>query len=438
MAPGGSMAGERRLGWYYGWNIVAGCVVAGIAASALPINAFSLFLAGWSADLHVPLSTLQIGIGGCGLGCALVSPLIGLIADKYSGRWLISIGLALMALFCLGISSVTAVWQYIALYALLLPVGLTLSTSLLANSMVSRWFVRRLGLALSITAVGLGMAGVVMPPIVAAAMPDLGWRGIWRTGGIIIAVLVLPLVIAVLREKPREKDGSYYLTGADGGAAVPPHSHGGKSDLRWRDIFKRRNFWLLIVVYVPMLALYGGAGQNIAPIATSRGLSAETAGVLLSLLSVSQLAATMLAGVMSDRLGNRLPLAVFAFATAVGGVFVAFGAGSVTLGIGIILAGFGGSFWPLIAASAAAEFGAGAVGRVFGLVMFFLPLVISAPFAVAKARESTGSYTLALLVMAFIAVVGGLACLLLMREQRAPKLAAGDSQIEAKPADTLA
>jgi MFS family permease len=433
------MADERRLGWYYGWNIVAVCVVAGIAASALPINAFSLFLAAWASDLHVPLSTLQIGIGGCGLGCALISPVIGLIADKYPGRWLISIGLALMALFCVGISAVNAVWQYITLYAVLLPVALTLSTSLLANAMVSRWFVRRLGLALSVTAVGLGMAGVVMPPIVAAAMPVLGWRGIWRSGGIIIAVFILPLVIWVLRERPTEKDGSYYLT-PDGAAGAPPsHSHGAATNLRWRDIFARRNFWLLIVVYVPMLALYGGVGQNVAPIASSHGLTAQTAGVLLSLYSVSQLVATLLAGVMSDRLGNRLPLAGFAFATAIGGVLVAFGGGTLSLGLGIVLAAFGGSFWPLIAASAATEFGAGAVGRVFGLVMFFLPLVISAPFAVAKAKESTGSYTAALVVMAAITVVGGLACLLLMREQRAPKSkAVGGGGLAPKPADTLA
>jgi hypothetical protein len=92
----------------------------------------------------------------------------------------------------------------------------------------------------------------------------------------------------------------------------------------------------------------------------------------------------------------------------------------------------------LIAASAATEFGAGAVGRVFGLVMFFLPLVISAPFAVAKAKESTGSYTAALLVMAAITVVGGLACLLLMREQRAPKSKSLGGGLAPKPADTLA
>jgi MFS family permease len=431
------MAGsERYRGWYYGWNIVAVCVLAGIAASALPINAFSLFLADWSAALHVPVSTLQLGIGSLGIGCALLSPIVGIIADKYPGRWLFALGLAGMALFCLGISAISAVWQYLVLYGVVLPISLILSTSLLANAMVSRWFVRRLGLALSITAVGLGMAGIVMPPIIAATMPQLGWRGVWRIGGIIIGVIVLPLAIAVLRERPSEKDGLYYLTGDR--AVVPHHGSGSSGEVRWRDIFARRNFWLLIVVYVPMLALYGGAGQNIAPIATSRGLSGQTAGVLLSLFSVSQLATTLAAGMMSDRFGNRLPLAGLAFATAIGGVFLAFGEGPVTLGVGMILAGCGGSFWPLIAATGAAEFGANAVGRVFGLVTFFLPLTVLTPFFVARAKESTGSYVPALLVLTALTVVGGTACLLLMREQRGAKIPPAEDLIAQKSADSLA
>jgi MFS family permease len=411
MATGG--ASNSR--WYYGWNVVAVCVLAGIAASALPINAFSLFLGEWTAQLHVPVSTLQIGIGACGLGCAVFSPIAGILADKYPGRRLFGIGLAGMSLFCLGISWVTQVWEYLVLYALVLPVSLLLSTSILANAVVSRWFVRRLGLALSITAFGLGMAGVVMPPIVAATMPTIGWRGIWRIGGIIIAVIILPLVIAVLRDRPTERDGLYYLTPE--GDRAPPHASNGSSVLRWRDIFARRNFWLLIAVYVPMLALYGGCGQNIAPLATSRGLTPQTAGVLLSLLSLSQLGATLIAGLLSDRFGNRLPLAGLAFATAIGGVLVAFGSSTGVIGLGVILAAFGGSFWPLIAAAIAAEFGATAVGRVFGLVIFFLPLTVIAPFAVAKTQEASGSYAPALLVMTALTFAGGAACLLWMRER---------------------
>jgi MFS family permease len=410
---------NHNFGWYYGWNIVGACILAGIAASALPINAFSLFLADWSAEFHAPVSTLQLGIGSCGLGCALLSPFVGILADKYSARWLFGIGLAGIVVFCLGISYATRIWEYLVLYAVMLPISLLMSTSLLANPIISRWFVKRLGLALALAAVGLGMAGVVMPPIVAATMPTLGWRGIWRIGGIITAVIVLPLVLAVLRDRPRERDGLHYLT-ADGNQASAHGSHGspGASTLRWRDVFARRNFWLLIIVYVPMLAVYGGCGQNIAPLAKARGLSQQTAGVLLSLYSLSQLVTTLMAGLLSDRFGNRAPLAGLAFATAIGGLLVAFGSGVGVLGLGVILAAFGGSFWPLIAAAITVEFGAGAVGRVFGLVTFFLPLTILAPFAVAKTQESTGSYIPALLVMTALTVVGGVACMLWMRERR--------------------
>lgn len=409
---------DPSRGWYHGWNIVAVCVLAGIASSALPINAFSLFLHDWSVDLYAPISRLQLGIGACGIGCALLAPLVGILADKYSGRWLIGFGLGGMALSCVGVSYAHALWEYLVLYATLLPISILLTTSLLANAVVSRWFVRRRGLALSITAVGLGMAGVVMPPIVATTLPSFGWRLIWRTAGIAIAVLVLPLVVAVLRDRPSVRDGLRYLAGQNAAATHPWAESAGA--LRWRDIFARRNFWLLIVVYVPMLALYGGCGQNIAPLASSRGFSPHTAGVLLSLLSVAQLAATLIAGTFSDRLGSRLPLAGLAIAASIGGVLTASSSNGVLLGLGIALAGCGGAFWPLIAAAAATEFGAGSVGRVFGLVTFFLPLTVLAPFAVARSQEATGSYAPALLALSALSLLGGGACLFLMRERPRP------------------
>jgi MFS family permease len=223
----------------------------------------------------------------------------------------------------------------------------------------------------------------------------------------------------------------HYLTGQSAAAGAHPTASG-PSGLRSRDILKRRNFWLLIVVYVPMLALYGGCGQNVAPIAASRGLSADVAGVLLSLYSLAQLAATLIVGMLSDRFGNRLPLAGLAFVTALGGALVAFAHGAVPLGLGIVLAGCGGAFWPLIAAAIAVEFGASDVGRVFGLVTFFLPLTVLAPFAVAKAQEVGGSYTPALLVMTALTLAGGAACWALMRERRVPRPEAAGSAAAAE------
>ncbi len=314
---------SHRGCWYYGWNIVAICILSQVAASAMAVNSFSLFLSDWSAQLHMPISSFQLGLGGGGLGCALIAPLVGVCVDRYSSRALFGSGLALMALFCFGMSLVTQPWEFFTLYALLFPVALSFSTATPANAVLSRWFVRRLGLALGLSGFGLAIAGVIMPPVIAAVMPMLGWRLIWRIAGAVIAAIVLPIVLVVLREQPLQRHGTYYLT-RDGSAPVPSlPGDGGKGVLTWRDMLSRRNFWLLVVVYLPMMATYGGCGQNIAPLAVSRGLSQHTAGVLLSLLSVSQIVFTLGGGILSDRIGNRLPLAGMAFITALGGLAVA-------------------------------------------------------------------------------------------------------------------
>jgi MFS family permease len=405
-------AGRRRGGWYHGWNIVAVCVLSGIAANGLAINSFSLFLKAWSVDLGTRISTLQLGIASCGLGCAVISPLIGMVVDRFPARLVFGAGLAGMTVFCLALSMVTTTVEFMLLYGLLLPLSLVAATTVPSNALVSRWFVRRLGLALGLTAFGLGMAGVVMPPVIAVVMPVVGWRGLWRIGGLAIGLVVLPVTLAVLRDRPHERDGDHYLSGT-----AARHGHGHSGALRWRDILTSRNFWLMVLVYPPMLALYGGVGQNLAPIATSRGLGAGDAGMMLSLLSLSQITATLGAGMLSDRFGNRLPLAGLALVTACSGVFTAFGTTLPMLAIGATLAGAGGAFWPLLAAAASREFGAAGVGRAFGALIFFLPLAVTAPFLVARNQETSGSYVPSLMVLTVVTVVTGLVCLAFMRER---------------------
>jgi len=70
-------------GWYYGWNIVAVCVLAQVAANGLTYNCMTLFLPDWSKQLHAPVSLLQLSIAGMVLVCAPLSPFAGQLADKY-------------------------------------------------------------------------------------------------------------------------------------------------------------------------------------------------------------------------------------------------------------------------------------------------------------------------------------------------------------------
>lgn len=415
-----SATDQVRRGWYHGWNIVVVCVLAQVAANGLPINAFSLFLHDWSVDLNTPISSLQLSLAALGLFSAIFSPIVGPLADKYPARRLMGVGILGIAAFYIAVSFVKARWQLLALFMIVLPLALVFSTTLVANACVSRWFTRRLGLALGLTAFGLGAAGVVLPPIVAALTPQLGWRAVWRGAGAIIALVVLPLVLLVMRDRPTARDGLYYVSGE--GQAAGLHGHpritGGAQGLGWRDVLARRNFRLLIAVYLPMLALHGAVLHNLAPIATSRALNQQTAGALLSAFSFSHVTSTLIAGILADRFGNRLPLVGLATATALGGAIVAIAGSAPLLFLGVLLVGLSGGMWPLLASAVAAEFGASHVGRSFGLLMMFLPIIGLMPSAVARIQERTGSYAPGLSMLAALTCAGGIACLF-MREKRA-------------------
>lgn len=122
--------------WYHGWNIVAVCVLSQVAVSGLTVNAFSLFLHDWPAQLHTPVSTLQLGFAAFGLVTAMLSPLAGLFADKYPSRLLFGAGLLLMTLVCIAMSFITAPWQFLALYAVPVSVVACLASLIPANAVV--------------------------------------------------------------------------------------------------------------------------------------------------------------------------------------------------------------------------------------------------------------------------------------------------------------
>jgi MFS family permease len=406
----------KKFGWYHGWNIVAVCFFSGVASAALPINGFSLFLPHWSADLHVPISTLAIAMTGVGLATAIFAPICGMATDRFSSRLMLAIGIAGLAISYIAISFVTQAWQLLLIYTAVFGPALICCTAIPANAVLMRWFVHRRGLAIGITAMGVTIAGILMPPLVAALLPHIGWRLMWRVAGIFVAIVMLPCILLIVHEHPRDRDGRHYIGGGDdankqaAAAAADP-------SLRWIDILARRNFWLLGVTYLFLQALNTGAGFNLAVIAGSHGIGIQAAGFLLSAWSLTLTAATFAAGALSDRFGTRVPLVGLCVLTAAGGAILAFGHSFPVLMVASLLIGVGGGYWPALASALAAEYGTAGFGRAMGAMMLGVPLTGTSSFIVARVKESTGSYAPALLGFAALTLVGGV-CALLLREKR--------------------
>ena len=231
------------------------------------------------------------------------------------------------------------------------------------------------------------MAGVLLPPLVPAVLPVLGWRMIWRPEAVVLLVVILSLIILMVRQSPTAREGLHYVA-AD---ARIVSEQGSQPQVRLRDILPRPNFWLLILAYMPMLGLNDAVAKNVSSYAESLGWGHKIAGDLLSVTSFSNLLATLLLGIFSDRFGNRVPLVLLTGVTVCRGAMFAMGGGLPEIAVACALVGFAGGMNTLMAATLAAEFGPRGFGRAFGMCLFFIPFLPFSAVVTVKVRRQTAA-----------------------------------------------
>lgn len=401
-----------RGGYYYGWNIVGITVLAQLASFGIAINCLSLYLPVWSHDLHAPISALAFCYTAPGTVFCLLGPLTGHAADRLSVRWMITLGVLGVALLFALASQVTHAWQLIALFSTLAPVSMVIAGFVPCQVLVTRWFERRRGAAIGLSALGQSLAGAILPPILAVAMPAMGWRHLFQVIAGFIAFVCAPAAALLIRDRPKPEEGrgvEFAETTAEAKAAQPHITIGA--------ILKRRNFWVLGISSVLAGFMSSGFLVNLAPMAANQGLSTAQAGSLLAVLSLVTLGAKLVAGFAIDRLGGRIVLgAVLALGTAgVGLAQVAHGYNGL-LAESVLIAACGASIVP-IATLVAREFGPEVVGRAMGMVTFLGVVGVTAPPIVAAMREATGGYHAPLMLLTVLGGAATLNVLLLLRER---------------------
>jgi MFS family permease len=413
----------RKRAYYYGWNIIAICVLVQLVILGVALNCFALFVPIWAKQMAAPVSEILLAVTlftflGPGIG-----PLIGWAADRFPSNILIGSGLLVATVAYVVGAFVKTPIELILIYAFLVAPAVGLSTTISAQAVVCRWFERKRGLAMGLNAFGIILAGVLFPPVVALLLPSLGWQGIWLVSAAVNGLIVAPLAFLTLYDRPSPDDPLTHVENASSEAAGQAVSFG--------TILARPNFWLLFFVCITALCPYFVATTNIASVAQSHGLDLRAAGLLLSVLFAADLAGKLLLGMLADKIGNRIPLVLVALLAAIGAAWLIVANSAPMVFLAMIPLGMSGGIWTLLPSSAAAEFGTASFGRAFGM------LTVSAPFAmltvpvVARIKEQTGSYSTSLLALAIFAVVGAAVAALLRQPGRSPT-----TETELRPATT--
>lgn len=367
---------------FYGWWLVgAGFLLQGIAAAAVSYS-YGLVIAPLAEEFSASRLEMMLGITAATLGAGLFAPFLGVAIDRYPLRLLACIGVTMLGCGFLWLSFASAMWHAIAAYALCMSIAGLLMGSTLVSSMLARWFRRRLGLAMGIAAIGTSACGFVLPPLLQWGIDGWGWREAFRFFAVADMVVMLPLTWLLLEDSPAQR--GLVPDGVEPDPVAGAQSQQVPLASSTAEVMRQRNFWLVALVVGVLFSLYSALLSNIAPLATGRGVSGETAALLISTLAVFGMIGKVAFGVLADRIDLRAGLGAALILMILSLILLIHADSHLMLFVaGVLLGLAAGGMLPVWGALMAVLFGTVSYGRVMGLMNpIMMPIILlGAPFA---------------------------------------------------------
>ncbi len=380
-----------RATLFYGWWVVLACAVGLFWGPPVTVFSFPVFLKPLMQDFHAGRAAVSFGFTLHLIAVAIGAPLVGWLIDRYGSRKVILLATSIFGFILLLNKLFSAnLWQFYFFYIVLGLVGNGVGP-LPYGKVVSLWFDRYRGLALGLMMVGIGSGAMIMPSFAQQLIARYGWHTAYTVLGAAVLLIAIPVVAAVLREKPQDlgllPDGVPPKNVSAGSEAVVP----GLSAL---EAWSTGTFWLLVCAFFLVSASVQGCVIHLAAMLSDRGISAQTAALGSSLAGAAVLLGRVGTGYLLDRFFAPRVAALFFGGAAVGIGLLWIGSTVASLFVAGLFVGFGlGAEVDLIAYLISRYFGLRAFGRVyssafaaFALAGALGPLIMGAGF------DRTGSY----------------------------------------------
>jgi predicted MFS family arabinose efflux permease len=346
---------------------------------------------------------LGLAVGAYMLVSAVATFVTGRLADRFSPRALLIAGTIVGGAGIGAMSLVSQPWHALVLYGVVFAIGNGAASLVIVGVIVMRLYPGRAGLANAVAISGMSVGQLVMIAVLANVLVEIGWRSVFIWIGIAHFAL-LPLLVALPGQ-----GGAQPASGAPG------------ASLSLREATRKRQFWLLLVIYAICGMDDFFVTTHVAAFAQDRGVGVLAAGNLLALMGLTGLAGVILSGIVSDRRGPVWPTAA-AFAARVV-VFGWIALDQSPLSVAVFALTFGATFLvtaPLTAVFVRESFGTRNLGALTGLITMVHQIFggIGA-YAGAAIFDATGGYDTAFVVMLMSAIVA-LGLTLILRRAPAP------------------
>jgi len=279
----------------YRWYLLGLAVATGAFVATIPLSCLPVLFKEISEDLD--LSLVQIGTvwGAASLAGIFVSLIGGILSDRFRVKFLLSVTCLLVGITgaSRGLSN-----SFLTLSFTVFLVGIVrLIVPISATKTIGLWFQgRNLGLAMGISAMGMGLGLMLGPMISATILSPLlgGWRGVMYLYGAI--AIIIGILWFLFGREPDEADST-------AGESIAEPFRQALSRL-----IRIKALWLIgFTLLLRMGGIMGMTGYLPLYLREQGWSPASADGTLAVFYGVSTICVVPLSS-LSDRLGSRKPI----------------------------------------------------------------------------------------------------------------------------------
>ncbi|MDO8568653.1 MAG: MFS transporter [Dehalococcoidales bacterium] len=324
---------------------------------------------------------------------AVMSIPMGYWSDRYGPRKVILPCFVLLGIGFLLNAMVGSLWQFYLVQGLLIGVASS-GPFVSIISAVAKWHDKRRGLALGVASTGIGLSGVIFPPLAANLILAVGWRGAMALLGIAVFVVALPSSL-FMKDPPSKSNGS-------------ASQRGGPLEV-WRMLprfLANRTFVAIVLMFLFFYIACNVIISHLVNYVTDAGVSTIIAATMMSVMGIAGTMGRLIMGTFSDKIGTRNDALICYVLLAVSLVLLNLGIPAL-IWVSVVLFGvaFGGAS-PLMPAIMGEHFGTEHLATLTGATVVGACLGATiGPMLGGFIFDEMHSYRLALAIAAALAIV---------------------------------
>ncbi|MBT4341047.1 MAG: MFS transporter, partial [Chloroflexi bacterium] len=298
----------KKQSVYYGWYVVAALFFASFLAIGSR-QGFGVFVKTWEEDWGVSTASISVAAAIGWLMNGFSQPIVGFLTDKYGGRPVLVISLAVMSVATIAVALISNVFGLIVLYGFVISFASGGISPATTGVVIARWFDRKRGTAMSVLVAGGSAGGLIIVPFLSYVLVEYGWQVAWIITGSLALGLGIPLLLWVVRSKPSDMglfvDGEEPSINEAGEATVIVRAVGPDFVDKWKEALGTKPLWQLSFGYFVCGITTASISVHFVRWAISEDITTGTAALAFGLLSAINAVGVLVAGMLSDRLQRK-------------------------------------------------------------------------------------------------------------------------------------